>query len=111
MTEAPTPPAPQRPSASRRPSPGDLLALVYLALCVGLLVWALAASSRDGSDGSMAMVIPILATAPVGFVWLALPDGVAMAVVAVLLGGLANAAVIAWCGRVLARRGRPDPVP
>ncbi|WP_259407829.1 SCO4225 family membrane protein [Streptomyces akebiae] len=111
MTVEPTPPAPRRPFPRRRPGPGDLLALAYLALCVGLLVWALAASSDDGSGGSMAMVVPILATAPVGFVWLALPDGAAMAVGAVLLGALANAAVIVWCGRALRRGRRPDPLP
>ena len=82
----------------------------FLVLCVGLSVWAIAQSSADGSGGSMAMVVPVLATAPVSFVWLALPDGAAMAVVAVLLGALANAAVIVWCGRALRRGRHPDPL-
>ena len=111
-TEEPIPPAPRRAAPPRRrPGPGDLLALAYLVLCVGLLVWAIAQSSADGSGGSMAMVVPILASAPVSFVWLALPDGAAMAVVAVLLGASANAAVIVWCGRTLRRGTRPDPLP
>jgi hypothetical protein len=120
MTEEPAFPGPSgSPEPDRafplrrraRPCPGDLLALAYFVLCVGLLVWAVAMSSDDGSGGSMAMVVPILASAPVSFVWLALPDGAAMAVVAVMLGGLANAAVIVWCGRALRRGTRPNPLP
>lgn len=95
----------------RRPAPGDIVALVYLVGCVALLVWAFAMSSDDGSDGSMAAVLPLLATAPVSFVWMLLPEGAAMLVVAVLLGGLANAALIRWCARVLRRGNRPDPAP
>ncbi|MGW0845895.1 SCO4225 family membrane protein [Streptomyces sp. NPDC002787] len=105
----PPPPLPAQPAPRRfRPVAGDVVALVYFVVCVGLLVWAIAVSSGDGSDGSMAAVIPALATAPVSFVWLFLPEGAAMLVLAVVLGGLANAALISWCGRAL-RRGRPDP--
>lgn len=99
-----------RPLPGRsRPAVGDIVALVYLVACVALLIWAIVVSSGDGSDGSMAAVIPLLATAPLSFVWLVLPDGAAMFVVAVLLGGLANAALITWCARALRRGNRPDP--
>ncbi|UUU23694.1 SCO4225 family membrane protein [Streptomyces sp. DSM 40750] len=94
-----------------RPAVGDIVALVYLAACVALLIWAIVVSSGEGSDGSMAAVIPLLATAPVSFVWLVLPDGAVTLVVAVVLGGVANAALISWCGRALRRGDRPDPTP
>lgn len=119
MTEEPTPVTGTdtdtdsgRPPARRsRPAAGDIVALVYLAAGVALLIWAIVVSTGEGSDGSMAAVIPLLATAPVSFVWLVLPGGVVTLVVAVLLGGLANAALIAWCARVLRRGNRPDPMP
>jgi hypothetical protein len=82
----------------------EVAALVYLALCAALLVWALVASV--GSDESMAAVIPLLATAPVSLVVLALPDGAAMLVLAVAVGALANATLIGWCARALRRGGR-----
>lgn len=92
-----------------RPATGDVVALVYLVACAALLVWAIVVSSGDGSDGSMAAVIPLLATAPVSFVWIVLPDGATTLVIAVLLGGLANAALIIWCARAFRRGNRPDP--
>lgn len=90
---------------SPRPRPvlREVAALVYLAVCAALLVWALISSAT--SDESMAGVIPLLATAPVSLVLLALPDGTAMVVLAVAIGALANAAAIGWCARAL-RRGR-----
>ncbi|MFJ2263103.1 SCO4225 family membrane protein [Streptomyces sp. NPDC087844] len=84
----------------------DVFALVYLAVCAGLVVWAYVVSASDGSDGSMAGVIPLLATAPASFVPLMLlPEGAAMFVLAIVLGALANALFIGWCARAL-RRGR-----
>lgn len=88
----------------------DVVALVYLAVCAVLLVWALVVTAADSSDESMAGVIPLLATAPAGFVFLALPDGAAMFVVAVVLGALVNATVIGWCARSLRRGGGRGPV-
>ncbi|MFJ6085691.1 SCO4225 family membrane protein [Streptomyces sp. NPDC092369] len=82
----------------------DVVALGYLVVCAGLLVWAFVVSVNDSSDESMAGVIPLLATAPVSFVLLVLPDGAAMIVVAVALGALVNAVIIGWCSRAL-RRG------
>ncbi|KQX62237.1 hypothetical protein [Streptomyces sp. Root1310] len=90
---------------------GDVFALVYLALCAGLLVWAFVVTALDSSDESMAGVIPLFATAPAGFVVLVLPDGVAMFVLAVVFGALVNATVIGWCARAPRRGGRPDPTP
>ncbi|MFH8465252.1 SCO4225 family membrane protein [Streptomyces sp. NPDC017991] len=84
----------------------DVFALVYLVVCAGLVVWAYVVSASDGSDGSMAGVIPLLATAPASLVPLMLlPDAAAMFLVAVAFGALVNALVIGWCARAL-RRGR-----
>lgn len=84
----------------------DIFALVYLAACAGLLVWALVVSAVDTSDESMAGVIPVFATAPTSLVpLLTLPEGAAWFIVSVVLGALVNAAVIGWCARAL-RRGR-----
>ncbi|MFE6825004.1 SCO4225 family membrane protein [Streptomyces sp. NPDC057690] len=90
---------------------GNVFALVYLALCAGLLVWAIVVSAVDTSDESMAGVIPLLATAPGCFVFIVLPDGIAMFVLAVVFGALVNAAVIGCCARALRRGERPDPTP
>ncbi|MFI6856816.1 SCO4225 family membrane protein [Streptomyces sp. NPDC050416] len=79
-------------------------ALVYLAACAILLAWALVVTLADGTDESMAAVIPLLATAPVSLVLLLLPDHGSMLVAAVVLGALANALIIGWCARAL-RRG------
>ncbi|WP_460068964.1 SCO4225 family membrane protein [Streptomyces sp. YKOK-I1] len=84
----------------------DVFALGYLALCAGLLVWALVVSALDDSGESMAGVIPLLATAPASLVLLALPDGIVMVVLAVAFGALCNAAVIGWCARALRRQSR-----
>ena len=88
---------------------GDVAALVYLAVCAVLLVWALVVTLGDSSGESMAGVIPLLATAPVSFVLVVLPDHTSMLVVAVVAGALVNAALIGWCSRALRRGGRPDP--
>ncbi|MCF4136375.1 hypothetical protein L1856_05030 [Streptomyces sp. Tue 6430] len=57
----------------------------------------------------MAIIFPLLATAPTSFVLFLLPGGLATVVAVVVLGALVNAAVIGWCARVL-RRGVPsDP--
>lgn len=87
---------------------GDVVALAYLAVCAGLLVWTLVVTVTDDSGESMAGVIPVLATAPASLVFLVLPDGAAMLVVAVVLGALVNASVIGWCARALRRDDRPD---
>ncbi|WP_406007772.1 hypothetical protein OG440_17605 [Streptomyces sp. NBC_00637] len=88
---------------------GDVFARVYLALCAGLLVWATAVTVGDASDESMGGVVPLLATAPASFVFLALPDGAATFFVAVVFGALVNATVIGWCARALRRGEHPDP--
>lgn len=88
---------------------GEVAALVYLAICAVLLVWAVVVTVGDGSGESMAGVIPLLATAPASLVLLVLPDGVAMLVVAVVLGALVNATVMGWCARALRRGDRQDP--
>jgi hypothetical protein len=85
---------------------GNVIALVYLALCAALLVWALAVSVVDDSGESMAGVIPLLATAPASLVVLVLPGGAAMLVVGIVFGALVNAAVIGWCARALRGGGR-----
>lgn len=82
---------------------GDTAARLYLAVCAAALVWALVVTATDSSDESMAGVIPLLATAPVSLVLLALPDHPATLVVAVVLGALVNAMVIGWCARALRR--------
>jgi hypothetical protein len=81
-------------------------ALVYLAVCAILLAWALVVTLADGSDESMAGVIPLLATAPVSLVLLMLPDHGSMLVLAVALGALANALIIGMCARALRRGDR-----
>ncbi|MEU8649268.1 SCO4225 family membrane protein [Streptomyces sp. NPDC048737] len=85
---------------------GDVVALVYLTACAALLVWAIVASVTDESGESMAGVIPLLATVPGSLLFLALPDGAAMFVLAVVLGALLNAVVIGWCSRALRCGGR-----
>lgn len=88
----------------------DIAARIYLALCAVLLTWAIVVTVGDGSDESMAGVIPLLATAPASLVLLALPDGTAMVIAAVVIGALINATFIGFCSRAL-RRGNPaNPV-
>ncbi|MGX1271482.1 SCO4225 family membrane protein [Streptomyces phaeoluteigriseus] len=84
---------------------GDFVALGYLAVCVVLLVWAIVATAADDSGESMAAVIPLLATAPGSFLFLVLPDGGPMLLLAVVLGALINATIIGWCSRALRRGG------
>ncbi|MFI6408732.1 SCO4225 family membrane protein [Streptomyces sp. NPDC050548] len=83
-------------------------ALSYLALCAVLLLWAIAVNIPDDSDGAMAVVVPLMATAPASLVLLALPGGAAVLIVAVVLGALVNASIIGWCARALTRGNRPD---
>ncbi|MFG2023647.1 SCO4225 family membrane protein [Streptomyces sp. NPDC048825] len=85
-----------------------VVGLVYLAVCVVLLVWALMATGGDSSGESMAGVIPLLATAPASLVYLVLPDNNVMFISAVALGAEVNAEIIGWCTRALRRGGRPD---
>ncbi|GAA2097347.1 hypothetical protein GCM10009801_67610 [Streptomyces albiaxialis] len=88
----------------------SVFALAYLALCAGLLVWAMVVTSLDNPDASMAGVVPLFATAPVSLVLLVLPDHASMFFVAVGLGALVNALVIGWCARALGRaRGGTGP--
>ncbi|MEV1065204.1 hypothetical protein [Streptomyces sp. NPDC050263] len=82
---------------------GNVFALGYLAICAGLLGWALVVAVVDDSGESMAGVVPLLATAPASLVVLALPDHYTMLVVAVAFGALVNATVIGWCARALRR--------
>ncbi|MFD5257778.1 SCO4225 family membrane protein [Streptomyces bobili] len=84
---------------------GDVIALGYLAVCAGLLVWAIVVTATDDSGESMAGVIPLLATAPGSLLFLALPEGGGMLLLAVVLGALINATVIGWCSRALRRGG------
>ncbi|MGW8379771.1 hypothetical protein [Streptomyces sp. ODS28] len=81
----------------------SVFALVYLAICAGLLIWAVAVSSVEQPDASMAGVIPLFATAPVSLILLALPEHASMLYVAVTLGALVNATLIGWCARTLTR--------
>ncbi|MFF1921857.1 SCO4225 family membrane protein [Streptomyces sp. NPDC058221] len=83
---------------------GDVIALVYLVACAGLLIWACVVTAIDDSGESMAGVVPLLASAPVSLVLLMLPGGTATLVLAGALGALVNAAIIRWCARAL-RRG------
>ncbi|MEU6348253.1 hypothetical protein ABZ896_02875 [Streptomyces sp. NPDC047072] len=78
-------------------------ALVYLALCAALTIWAVVVTATDTTDESMAGVIPLLATAPLSLVFLALPDGTPMLILALALGALTNATFIGWCARTLRR--------
>lgn len=82
-----------------------VVGLGYLGVCAVLLVWALVVTAIDSSGESMAGVIPVLATAPAGLVFLVLPGGTVMFIVAIALGAGVNAAIIGWCTRAL-RRGR-----
>ncbi|WP_308013253.1 SCO4225 family membrane protein [Streptomyces beigongshangae] len=85
----------------------DLFALSYLGLCTVLLGWAL----LENSDGSMAGVIPLFATAPTSIVpLLLLPDGSSVFLVSIVLGALVNTVVIGWCARTLRHGRTPDPV-
>ncbi|MBK3562557.1 MULTISPECIES: SCO4225 family membrane protein [unclassified Streptomyces] len=83
-------------------------ALAYLGLCAALLVWAIAVTVPADSDGAMAAVVPLMATAPVSLVLLALPGGAAVLILAVVLGALVNASIIGWCARALTRGNGPD---
>ncbi|MCK1794796.1 hypothetical protein MTQ01_01895 [Streptomyces sp. XM4193] len=82
----------------------DPVALGYLALVAALVVWALTVTGLDDSGESMAGVVPVLATAPFGFVLVLLPDHAASFLVAVAIGGLVNALVIGWCSQTLRKR-------
>ncbi|MFC9290539.1 SCO4225 family membrane protein [Streptomyces sp. NPDC057052] len=88
---------------------GNAFALAYLALCTALFVWAVAVSVADDSGESMALIFPLLATAPTSFVLFLLPGGLVTVVAVVVLGALVNAAVIGWCAGVLRRGARSDP--
>ncbi|MFH8686414.1 SCO4225 family membrane protein [Streptomyces anulatus] len=84
------------------------IGLVYLGVCAALFVWAWAVTVADSTDESMAGVIPFLATAPVSFLFLALPESSAVFVIAIAVGAAANATIIGWCTRTLRRGGRRD---
>ncbi|MFF5897950.1 SCO4225 family membrane protein [Streptomyces argenteolus] len=88
---------------------GNVFALAYLVLCAALFVWAIVVSIGDDSGESMAIIFPLLATAPTSLVLLVLPGGLVMVTVVVLLAALVNAAVIGWCARALRRGGRANP--
>ncbi|MFD7671758.1 SCO4225 family membrane protein [Streptomyces anulatus] len=80
------------------------IGLAYLGVCAALSVWAWAVTVADSTDESMAGVIPFLATAPVSFLFLALPESRAVFPIAIAVGAAANATIIGWCTRTL-RRG------
>ncbi|WNF00206.1 hypothetical protein PS467_35265 [Streptomyces luomodiensis] len=96
--------APSFPHRLRR-ALTHVVALGYLALCAALLLWAVAVHLFGDAEGSMAGVIPILATAPGSLLVLMLPtpDGIPGIVLTVAFGALLNAAVIGWCARALTR--------
>ncbi|MDH2393472.1 hypothetical protein QCN29_32855 [Streptomyces sp. HNM0663] len=99
-----------RPFTRRlRRTHSEAAALVYLAVCAVLLVWALVATMGDDSGESMAGVIPLLATAPASLVLLVLPDEPVWFITAVALGAEVNAVVIGWCARALRRSNGPGP--
>jgi hypothetical protein len=78
---------------------------IYLGACFALLLWATVdAAFVEHQDASMAGVIPLLATAPASLFVLLLPENSVSLVLAVIVGALANAAVIGWCTRALRRR-------
>ncbi|MEU1042204.1 SCO4225 family membrane protein [Streptomyces sp. NPDC005551] len=84
---------------------GHVAARVYLVACVLLFGWALLAAS----EGSMALVIPLLAIVPSGLVLLlVLPEGTATFGLSVVFGVLINAMLIGWCARALRRGNNPD---
>lgn len=87
---------------------GDIAALVYLGLVAALVIWAYTASTGENEDASFAGVIPLLATAPVSFVLIVLPEFPGAFELALAVGALANAAVIGWCSRRL-RQGGGEP--
>ncbi|MFI7504414.1 SCO4225 family membrane protein [Streptomyces sp. NPDC049687] len=84
----------------------DVVALAYLAVCAGLLTWALVMSAVDDSGESMAGVVPLLATAPASLVLIFLPDHLSMTLLAIVFGALFNATIIGWCSRALRGRSR-----
>lgn len=81
-----------------------LAARLYLIACALLLAWALLATS----EGSMALVLPLVATVPAGIVLLLLlPEGATAFCLSIVLGALVNALVIGWCARALRRGQNP----
>ncbi|MFD4029158.1 SCO4225 family membrane protein [Streptomyces sp. NPDC058637] len=85
-----------------------LAARLYLTACALLLVWAILAAS----EGSMALVLPFVATVPAGVVLLlVLPEGAAAFYLSIVLGALLNALVIGWCARALRRGRTPETAP
>ncbi|MFD6423040.1 SCO4225 family membrane protein [Streptomyces sp. NPDC060198] len=84
---------------------GTLAARAYLVGFVLLLGWAVVMSG----DGSMAGVIPLVATIPGSLVLLlTLPDNDAAFLLSMVFGALLNALLIGWIAAAL-RRNRPDP--
>ncbi|MGY3205467.1 SCO4225 family membrane protein [Streptomyces sp. TE5632] len=98
-----------RPSLPRRLRDRvGLVALAYLVLCAAVLVWAVVAIATDDSGEAMALIFPLLVTAPGSLVVLVLPEHGSMFFASLVIGAAVNAAIISWCTSVL-RRGRPDP--
>ncbi|MFB7457072.1 MULTISPECIES: SCO4225 family membrane protein [unclassified Streptomyces] len=84
---------------------GTTAARVYLVACALLLGGAFVAASSE----SMALVIPLFATAPTVLVFLLLlPEGDATFLLSIVLGAVVNALIIGWCARALRRGSRPD---
>ncbi|MFJ9211730.1 hypothetical protein CU044_4115 [Streptomyces sp. L-9-10] len=89
---------------------GSVLARVYLAVIVVLVIWAVVVSLGDNPDASFAGVVPLIATAPVSLLVIALPDHASMIFIAIGLGALVNAVLIGWCARALSQgRGGSKP--
>ncbi|MFD5872191.1 SCO4225 family membrane protein [Streptomyces sp. NPDC060322] len=83
----------------------SLAARLYLIACALMLAWAILAAS----EGSMALVLPLVASAPVGILLLlVLPDGAGMFCLSIVLGALVNALVVGWCARALRRGHTPE---
>ncbi|MEU2599903.1 hypothetical protein ABZ678_10130 [Streptomyces hirsutus] len=98
-----------RPSLPRRLRDRvGLAALAYLVLCAAVLVWAVVTIATDDSGEAMALIFPLLITAPGSLVVFVLPEHGSMFFASLVFGAAVNAAIISWCTSVL-RRGRPDP--
>ncbi|WP_432096986.1 SCO4225 family membrane protein [Streptomyces sp. bgisy100] len=78
----------------------------YLAVCCALLIWTWVDSTFvEHPDASLFAVVPLLVTAPLSMVVVALPGPSALLYAAVIVGALVNATLIGWCTRTLRQRG------
>lgn len=85
---------------------GNRLSQLYLAVVGALMLWVVADTLFvEHADASMAGVVPVLAAAPVGVLWVSAfaEAPVSVAVAGVVLGALVNAAVIGLLVRFVRR--------